>query len=78
MFDGRWRARVDQGTTPLGAALSRIGVTADQLTLTGLVMAAGAAVAIGSGTVIDNTGKESRQCDNVLYWPDILNGRADR
>ena len=49
MFDGRWRARVDRGTTPLGAALSRIGVTADQLTLTGLVMAAGAAVAIGSG-----------------------------
>jgi CDP-diacylglycerol--glycerol-3-phosphate 3-phosphatidyltransferase len=49
MFDGRWRARVDQGTTPLGAGLSRIGVTADQLTLTGLVMAAGAAVAIGSG-----------------------------
>jgi CDP-diacylglycerol--glycerol-3-phosphate 3-phosphatidyltransferase len=49
MFDGRWRARVDRGTTPLGAALSRIGVTADQLTVTGLVMAAGAAVAIGSG-----------------------------
>lgn len=49
MFDGRWRARVDQGTTPLGAGLSRIGVTADQLTLTGLVMAAGAAVAIGNG-----------------------------
>jgi CDP-diacylglycerol--glycerol-3-phosphate 3-phosphatidyltransferase len=49
MFDGRWRARVDRGTTPLGAALSRIGVTADQLTLTGLVMAAGAAFAIGSG-----------------------------
>ncbi len=49
MFDGRWRARVDQGTTPIGAGLSRIGVTADQLTLTGLVMAAGAAFAIGSG-----------------------------
>jgi CDP-diacylglycerol--glycerol-3-phosphate 3-phosphatidyltransferase len=49
MFDGRWRARVDRGTTPVGAALSRIGVTADQLTLTGLVMAAGAAVAIGDG-----------------------------
>lgn len=49
MFDGRWRARVDRGTTPLGAGLSRIGVTADQLTLTGLVMAAGAAFAIGSG-----------------------------
>ena len=44
MFDGRWRARVDQGTTPLGAALSRIGVTADELTLTGLVMAAGVAM----------------------------------
>jgi hypothetical protein len=31
----------------------------------------GPAVAIGTGIVIDNTGKESRQCDNVLYWPDI-------
>jgi CDP-diacylglycerol--glycerol-3-phosphate 3-phosphatidyltransferase len=49
MFDGRWRAVVDQRTTPLGTALSRIGVTANQLTLTGLVMASGAAVAIGSG-----------------------------
>jgi CDP-diacylglycerol--glycerol-3-phosphate 3-phosphatidyltransferase len=40
---------VDRRTTPLGAALSRIGVTADQLTMTGLVMAAAAAVAVGSG-----------------------------
>ncbi len=49
MFDGRWRAGVDRGTEPLGAALGQKGITADELTVTGLVMALACALAIGSG-----------------------------
>ncbi|MDA8392717.1 MAG: CDP-alcohol phosphatidyltransferase family protein [Actinomycetota bacterium] len=36
-------------TTPVGAALSRLGVTADQLTVLGLLTSAAAGLAVGSG-----------------------------
>ncbi len=49
MFDGRVRQPVDKGTRPLGRALPRAGISADMLTATGLVCAAGAAVAIAAG-----------------------------
>lgn len=49
VFDGRWRAPVDQGIQPVGRALARAGITADHLTLAGLVMAVVTAVVIGSG-----------------------------
>ena len=49
MFDGRWRQGVDQGVKPVGTAMRRAGITADQLTAMGLVMAAATAVAIGTG-----------------------------
>ncbi|HZU72954.1 MAG TPA: CDP-alcohol phosphatidyltransferase family protein [Acidimicrobiales bacterium] len=49
MFDGRWRAGVDRRTGPLGSALHRTGITADQLTAAGIVLAAGAAAVIASG-----------------------------
>ena len=49
MFDGRWRASVDRVTGPVGTAIRRTGVTADQLTCVGLVMAVATAVAIGAG-----------------------------
>ena len=49
MFDGRWRAGVEQGVKPIGSALRRTGITADHLTATGLVMAVATAVAVGSG-----------------------------
>lgn len=49
MFDGNWRSTVDRGLTPIGASLRRAGVTADVVTVTGIVMAALAAVAIGAG-----------------------------
>lgn len=49
MFDGRFRKAVDSRTQPIGAALQRVGVTADVLTATGLISAAGTAVAIGLG-----------------------------
>jgi len=49
MFDGRFRHAVNRGTSPVGAALVRLGVSADALTVSGLVLAAVAAVVIGSG-----------------------------
>jgi CDP-diacylglycerol---glycerol-3-phosphate 3-phosphatidyltransferase len=49
MFDGRFREAVDRGTKPIGMALQRAGVSADVLTATGLVCAAGAAIAIATG-----------------------------
>ena len=49
MFDGNWRTTVDKGLEPLGASLRRTGVSADHVTLAGIIMAAGAAVAIGAG-----------------------------
>ena len=52
MFDGRWRAGVEQGVKPVGTALRRTGITADHLTATGLVMAGATAVAIGSGRLL--------------------------
>lgn len=52
MFDGRWRSGVDRGTQPVGSALHRTGITANQLTATGLVIAVGAAAAIASGHLV--------------------------
>ena len=49
MFDGNWREAVDRGLTPIGVSLRRTGVTADMVTMTGIVMATGAAVAIATG-----------------------------
>ena len=49
MFDGRWRAGVERGTQPLGSALHRAGLTANQLTAAGLVAAGGAAWLVAAG-----------------------------
>ena len=49
MFDGHWRTPVDRGLAPIGASLRRAGVTADAITVAGILMAAAAAVAIGAG-----------------------------
>lgn len=49
MFDGRFRQAVDRNTEPIGKALQRMGLSADVLTATGLLAAAGTAVAIGAG-----------------------------
>lgn len=51
MFDGRWRSSVEKGLRPVGANIRRTGITADHLTVTGVVVAAGAAVAIGAGAL---------------------------
>jgi hypothetical protein len=49
MLDGRWKANIEKGLRPIGANLRKAGISADQLTAMGVVMAAGAAVAIGLG-----------------------------
>ena len=49
MLDGDWREAVDRGLIPIGRSLRRTGITADVVTVIGILMAAGAAVAIGAG-----------------------------
>jgi CDP-diacylglycerol--glycerol-3-phosphate 3-phosphatidyltransferase len=51
MFDGRWRSSFEQGLKPVGANIRRTGITADHLTATGVLVAGGAAVAIGNGAL---------------------------
>ncbi len=52
MFDGRWRHAVDRTTKPVGSALVRAGITADVLTIFGLVMSVVTAFAVGSGHLV--------------------------
>ena len=49
MFDGTFRKPVDRAVKPIGNALRRTGLTPDHLTIVGLLVGAGAGVAIGSG-----------------------------
>ena len=49
MFDGKFRAPVDKAVKPLGNGLRRTGLTPDHLTVAGLLVSVGAAVAIGFG-----------------------------
>lgn len=49
MFDGNWRSAVDRGLTPIGASLRRTGVSADAVTIVGIVMATCAATTIALG-----------------------------
>ena len=49
MFDGNWRTAVDRGLEPIGESLRRTGISADMVTLVGVLMATVATVAIGSG-----------------------------
>jgi len=51
MFDKRLRPSVEQRLRPVGANLKRSGITADHLTLLGVVMAVGAAIAIANGAL---------------------------
>lgn len=49
MFDGKFRAPVDKAVKPLGNLLRKTGLTPDHLTILGLLVGIGAAVAIGAG-----------------------------
>jgi len=49
MFDKRCRAGVERGLRPVGSGLERAGVSADQLTVVGLLISVGAALAVAQG-----------------------------
>ncbi len=49
MFDGKFRGPVDKAVKPIGNGLRKTGMTPDHLTIIGLLVAVGAAVAIGAG-----------------------------
>jgi CDP-diacylglycerol--glycerol-3-phosphate 3-phosphatidyltransferase len=51
MLDRRWREKAERGLEPVGKALHAIGVSADGLTVIGLVAAAGTAVLIANGNL---------------------------
>ena len=52
MFDGKFRGPVDKAVKPIGAGLRKTGLTPDHLTIIGIVVACGAAVAIGTGRLL--------------------------
>ncbi len=56
MFDKRWRSQVERITVPIGNSVGRSGISPDHLTGTGLVFAAAATVAVGSGHLALGTG----------------------
>lgn len=49
MFDGRFRANAEKTLRPVGQRLKRTGVTADHLTIVGVLMALASAFAVGNG-----------------------------
>ncbi len=51
MFDGRFRTSFNEGMKPVGRNLAKVGITADQLTLFGVLMSGAAAVAIANGAL---------------------------
>lgn len=51
MFDNQFRANAERTLKPVGQQLRRTGITADHLTVLGIVMALGAAIAIGNGAL---------------------------
>ena len=52
MLDGNLRTAVDRALIPIGHVLQRIGITADVVTVIGIAMSGGAAVAIGRGNLL--------------------------
>jgi CDP-diacylglycerol--glycerol-3-phosphate 3-phosphatidyltransferase len=51
VLDGRWRSEIEQRLAPVGANLRRVGLTADCITLLGLLMAVAASCAIANGAL---------------------------
>jgi CDP-diacylglycerol---glycerol-3-phosphate 3-phosphatidyltransferase len=49
MLDNQFRTSFEKGIRPVGASLRRLGVTADHLTVLGVIMAAAMAVAVALG-----------------------------
>ena len=51
MLDGNWRNVVDRGLSPIGKNLHRAGITADVVTITGILMAVGASISVAFGSL---------------------------
>ena len=51
MFDGNFRTNVDKVLDPIGIGLSRIGITANALTLAGIIISVIGAFVIGQGNL---------------------------
>jgi CDP-diacylglycerol--glycerol-3-phosphate 3-phosphatidyltransferase len=73
MLDGRWRATVERGLEPVGQGLHRAGVTADGLTIIGLVFAMGTALLIADGHLVLGVFGVI-----LTGLPDILDGSVAR
>jgi CDP-diacylglycerol--glycerol-3-phosphate 3-phosphatidyltransferase len=73
MLDRRWRAGVEKGLTPIGKALQRAGITADLLTIVGLVFSAVTAVLVAQGYLV--LGVVGVVLTGI---PDILDGTVAR
>jgi CDP-diacylglycerol--glycerol-3-phosphate 3-phosphatidyltransferase len=73
MLDRRWRAGVEKGLTPIGKSLQRAGITADALTIVGLVFSVITAVVIAQGHLV--LGVIGVIATGI---PDILDGTVAR
>tara|TARA_B100001142_G_scaffold125531_1_gene127405 strand:+ start:1161 stop:1856 length:696 start_codon:yes stop_codon:yes gene_type:complete len=51
LLDGNWRNVVDRGLSPIGKNLHRAGITADVVTIIGIIMAIAASVSIAFGSL---------------------------
>jgi len=51
MFDGNFRSQIEAGLKPVGNSIKKLGITADMITATGIVIGVGAAIAIGAGAL---------------------------
>ena len=73
MLDGRWRATVERGLEPVGQGLHRTGITADGLTIIGLVFAIGTAFVIADDHLLLGVFGVI-----LTGLPDILDGSVAR
>ncbi len=73
MLDGRWRATVERGLEPVGHGLYRAGITADGLTVIGLIIAIGTAFLIADGHLLLGVFGVV-----LTGLPDILDGSVAR
>jgi CDP-diacylglycerol--glycerol-3-phosphate 3-phosphatidyltransferase len=69
MFDKRCRAGVERSLRPVGSGLGRLGITANQLTVIGLLLSAASALAVADGLFIVGAALFA-----LSAVPDLLDG----